>query len=108
MKVVKVIQITPERRLKSYRYGWELQQLVTPENPTKTNPNCEPQWKEDSPAYPGTLAQGLSDAVYRVFRDNPDTDLSQLTDDLTKALRALDNIKMVSLEKADKLLNGVP
>jgi hypothetical protein len=99
----KIILVTPTRRLITYPYGWKVERLYTPEEPTKKNPDMTPYWKEDAPAWPGTLAQGLYMAAERHIRENGDTDLPGLMEQVREAEKSLQGLKVECINAAKGL-----
>ena len=98
----KIIQVTTNRRLISYSHGWMIQRLV--ENAkTKDGSLKDPYWTEDSPAYPATMAKGLRMVVERHFTDLPDTDMENLSNQLTDALSVLSAWKVWCESAQDKI-----
>jgi hypothetical protein len=78
-----IIQIGPDRRLRSYRYGWIIEQRQQKE---KTG---EFYYKEDSPAFPASLAQAFEMVLERIFKESGDCDISEVPARLQAACRAL-------------------
>jgi hypothetical protein len=98
MKSETVIQVTENRRIVSYAYGWRLEILRIPEKSSKNNPNMEPSWVEDRPAYPATLSHGLSMLLERLFAEEGNMDLSEVPKRIEEALTALQQCDGIARE----------
>lgn len=55
-----------KRRLKSYRYGWQIEIQATDKKTGVT------EWREDRPAYPANLEQACEILCERTLADGPD------------------------------------
>jgi hypothetical protein len=102
LKADVVIQVTDDRRIISYPYGWRLEKLHIPEEPTKNDPNCEGVWLEDRPAYPANLSHAFSMLLERLFAEKGDLGIGEVPKRLTEALRALEEVDL----SARKLAKG--
>lgn len=80
-----VIQCGPNRRIVRYRYGWRIERLATRKG--------KPDWKEDAPAYPATLAHGFEMIAERIWADDGGGTIApnELPAELAHAVAALED-----------------
>jgi len=78
-----IVQVGPDRRLRSYRYGWII------ERRQKNEKTGEDYWSDDSPAFPASLAQAFETVLERVLVESGDCDISEVPAKLQAAYRAL-------------------
>jgi len=67
-----------KRRIVSYPYGWRIDIV-------KVTKKGEQVWREDSPAYPSSLAQACEMVLERELKEGPDVSINQLPEALKNA-----------------------
>lgn len=81
-----IIDVTKTRRLKGYRYGWEIQQRRQRQSGKNKG---EWYWAEDRPAYPASLGQGLEMILMREIKDAGDCGVGDLPARVKLAIDAM-------------------
>lgn len=77
-----IIQISPNRRLSRYAYGWKIEKRMVREEDDRV------YWTEDRPAYPATLAAALRSCLERELAEGGDADIAEVPERLQQALKA--------------------
>lgn len=71
-----MIVLCGEYRLTSNRYGWIIHKRTI--LGARSNTPGEVRWKEDQPAFPSSLANGLQMIYERLLKEHGEVDISDL------------------------------